>query len=68
MPRLSEHQQQLISTLANPLQPRQRDEFFARLNAELATLPVLGDGMLYRLAAELQKQMLDPPLLDGVDD
>jgi hypothetical protein len=32
---------------------------------ELAHLPVIDDGLLWRLAASLQRSMLDPPILDG---
>jgi hypothetical protein len=65
---LSESQRMLILSLARPLQRQQREEFLARLNAELANLPVVGDGMLYRLAAELQREFLDPPTLSGTDN
>jgi hypothetical protein len=65
---LNEQQQKLILSLARPLPRAMRDQFFARLSAEIAVLPVLGDGMLYRLAAGVQREMLDPPLLDGADE
>jgi hypothetical protein len=66
--RLNEEQQRLILTLARPLPRAMRDQFFQRVSAEIAVLPVLGDGMLYRLAAGVQRQMLDPPILDGADE
>jgi hypothetical protein len=65
MSRLTENQQRLILNLGAPLPRPTRDEFFRRIGVELAHLPVIDDGLLWRLAASLQRSMLDPPILDG---
>jgi hypothetical protein len=66
--RLTEEQQALILRLARPLPVQIREAFYQRLSAELVNLPAIGDGMLYRLAAKVQREMLAPPILDGADD
>jgi hypothetical protein len=43
--------------LSRPLPRHQRSEFFESLSE-------IGDGMLYRLAAGIQRSMVDYPLLD----
>jgi hypothetical protein len=69
MSRLSEAQQQAVLRLAQPLQRHQRGEFFRQVGVAIAALPApLGDGQVHRLAVDLQRRLLDPPLLDGTED
>jgi hypothetical protein len=51
MPRLTEEQQRLILALSYPLPSHQRNEFYRRVAVEIASLPTVGDGALYRLAS-----------------
>jgi hypothetical protein len=66
MPRLTEEQQRLILALSYPLPSHQRSEFYERIAAEIASLPEVGDGTLYRLAAGIQRSMVDYPLLNHI--
>jgi hypothetical protein len=60
-PRLTEEQQRLILTLSYPLPRHRRSEFLERIATEVAALPTVGDGALYRLASQIQKSMIDYP-------
>jgi hypothetical protein len=65
MPRLTEEQQQIILRLSYPLPPPQRNEFYRRVAVEIASLPEIGDGALYRLAVGVQRGLIDYPQASG---
>jgi hypothetical protein len=49
--------------LSRPLLPAQRTAFLEMLAAKLNGQRELGDGALYRLCRELQREVFDPPIL-----
>jgi hypothetical protein len=51
--------------LAQPLCPEDRSSFLAEVAAELRASPVVGDGLVNRIGAELQRKYLRPS--PGVD-
>jgi hypothetical protein len=62
--RLSDAQITCIMALARPLLPDQRNAFLEMVTAKLARCNgQVGDGVIYRLCRELQREML-VPLLD----
>ena len=63
MSRLSEAQQQTVLRLAQPLQRHQRGDYFRQIGIVIAGMPTIGDGELYRLCVQLQRQMLSSPSL-----
>jgi hypothetical protein len=65
---LTDQDQVQILNLARPLSPQQREIFFERVAAELGVLPVLGPGLVARVCAKIQRELIDPPLIDGVED
>jgi hypothetical protein len=60
---LDEDAQKTLLTLAAPLHPKQREHFFQRVASEPASLPMIGPGIVYKVAREAQKALLDPPAL-----
>jgi hypothetical protein len=63
MPQLSEAELSIIRTLAEPLEPRQRQKFVELVQAELATQTDIGPGIIFRISRACQKQVWDPPNL-----
>jgi hypothetical protein len=68
MSRLTESQQRIVLTLARPLQRPMRDCFFLEVARAIAGLSEIDDGVVHRVAAGLQRQYFDAPVLDGIDD
>jgi hypothetical protein len=62
---LSEAQQRIILTLANPLPRAVRDRFYLEVALAIMRLPEVDDGVVHRTAAALQRQYFDVPNLDG---
>jgi hypothetical protein len=60
---LSDSDLDAIMTACRPLQPRDRDQFLKDIAVELASLPMLGEGAVYRAIATVQKRHWDPPHL-----
>ena len=58
---LSDAQITTIMQLSRPLQPDQRIAFVELLAARLNGRHEIGDGQLYQLCRELQRELLDPP-------
>jgi hypothetical protein len=58
---LTSQQQELISSAGAALPPRDRQRFEQRVLEQLATAPEIGDGLVHRLAAQTQREMLVPP-------
>jgi hypothetical protein len=63
---LSDDQITTIMALARPLAPDQRTAFVELLITKLNGRREIGDGALYQLCRELQRELLIPPL--GTDD
>lgn len=59
---LSDSEITTIMGLARPLLPDQRIAFFEIIATKLRGHRDLGDGAIYRLCRELQREMLIPPL------
>ena len=61
---LSDAQLTTIMQLSRPLLPAQRIAFLEMLAAKLNGRGELGDGTLYQLCRELQRQHFSPPEFD----
>jgi hypothetical protein len=59
---LSDSQITAIMALARPLLPSQRTAFLEMLAGKLDGHGELGDGALYRICRELQRQVLGAPI------
>jgi hypothetical protein len=59
---LTDEQITTVMGLARPLLPDQRAAFLEMLATKLNGQRDLGDGALYRLCRELQRELFDPPL------
>jgi hypothetical protein len=62
---LSDSEIATIMQLARPLLPAQRVAFLEMLAARLNGQRELGDGAIYRLCRELQRQYFRPPQFDS---
>jgi hypothetical protein len=62
---LSDQSIALLLDLAKPLHPDQRSAFLESVAARLRDEPVLGDGIVSRIAKDLQRLYLKPPDLSG---
>ena len=58
---LSDSQITTVMQLARPLSPQQRSSFLELLAGKLNGQRELGDGELFRLCRELQREVYDPP-------
>jgi hypothetical protein len=58
---LSDAQLTTVMGLARPLLPAQRIAFLEMLASKLNGQHELGDGAIYRLCRELQRQYFEPP-------
>jgi hypothetical protein len=58
---LSDEQLTTIMQLSRPLQPAQRVAFFEMLVAKLNGRGEIGDGQLFQICRELQRQYFSPP-------
>jgi hypothetical protein len=61
---LTDEQITTIMQLTRPLQPEQRVVFFEMLAAKLRGRSDLGDGAIYRLCRDLQREVFDPPVIE----
>jgi hypothetical protein len=52
---LSDDEYNAVQAAAAPIHPRQRDAFLKALAEELTLHPVVGPGLVLRLAADLQR-------------
>jgi hypothetical protein len=62
---LTDVQISTVMALARPLSPHQRIAFLEMVAAKLNGQRELGDGAIYRLCRELQRQLFDPPTLQA---
>jgi hypothetical protein len=58
---LSDDELTAVMNACRPLQPRDRDQFLKDIAAELASLPMLGDGAVHRAIVSVQRRHFDPP-------
>jgi hypothetical protein len=63
MPKLSDHQQSIILTAAQPLALPLRQSFMKAVFQRLEGLTEIGDGTVARTCRELQREFFDPPNL-----
>ena len=52
----------LLHAAARPLAVQDRDAFLRDVAERLAALPHLGDGVVHRMCAEVQREHWDPPV------
>jgi hypothetical protein len=64
---LSDSELAAIMDACRPLQPCDRDRFLKDIAAELAALPMLGDGAVHRAIAVVQRRHFDPPDLRAAE-
>ena len=62
--RLTDSELEAVFTAARPLHPRDRDAFLQAIAAELATLPVVSDGPVQRVASAVQRLFSSLPAGD----
>lgn len=60
--KLSEDQMMTLLAASNPLPADVRAAFLEHCAQEIAALPEVGDGVLHRVVARVQKLYFDPPL------
>jgi hypothetical protein len=58
---LTDAELQAVMAACRPLQPRDRDLFLKDVAAEIAALPMCGDGAVHRIIREVQRRHYDPP-------
>jgi hypothetical protein len=66
--RLTDSELDAIMTACRPLEPARRDDFLRQVAASLQACHEIGDGVVYRVVAEVQRQHFDAPDLthDGM--
>jgi hypothetical protein len=55
----------IVLAAARPLAVQDRDAFLQEVAERLSSLPHLGDGIVHRVVAEIQRRHFDPPI--GID-
>ena len=60
---LSDEQLTAIMRAAAPLPPADRRPFLEEVTRELQSQPTIGDGVVGRVCAELQRAYLQPPMV-----
>lgn len=58
---LSDDEYQAVMQVAGPIHPQQRGAFLKALAEELERHPVVGPGVMFRAASELQKRFVIAP-------
>jgi len=58
---------EILYNVARPLQPPERAAFFRAVSLELASQPMLGDGVVHRIATAWRLRYWSPPEL-GPDE
>ena len=58
---LTDHELSAVQRAAAPIHPQQRDAFLKVLAIELERHPVVGPGLVHRLAGELQRPFVIAP-------
>ena len=66
MLKLTDSELEIAFAAARPLEVHERDAFLKEAAERLASLPERGDGFVFRICRELQRDFWDPPdLLQG---
>jgi hypothetical protein len=58
---LSDSELNIIFTAAHPLAVHERDPFLQEVAERLATIPERGDGIVFQICREVQREFWDPP-------
>jgi hypothetical protein len=58
---LSDDEYRAVEAAAGPVHPQQRSAFLQALAKELELHPIVGPGLVHRLAAELQRRFVIAP-------
>jgi hypothetical protein len=64
---LSDSALTIIFDAARPLQVADRDAFLQEVAERLSSLPHLGDGLVFQICREVQREHWDPPVGIEVD-
>jgi hypothetical protein len=59
---LTDAELDIVFAAARPLELAARDSFLKAIADRLATIPERGDGIVHRIAAEVQRDFWDPPV------
>jgi hypothetical protein len=58
---LSDSELDIVFAAARPLQVQDRDPFLRAVAERLSSLPHLGDGLVFQICREVQREHWDPP-------
>jgi hypothetical protein len=64
VPKLSSDQQDTLDRAASALHPADQATMRQRVLEQLAAAPEIGDGVVYRTCASVQRQLFKPPADD----
>jgi hypothetical protein len=59
---LSDSELDIVFAAARPLQVQDRDPFLRAVAERLSSLPHLGDGLVFQICREVQREHWDPPV------
>jgi hypothetical protein len=65
---LSNTELEILRSVAAPLQPAERAAFLKQVAIELASQPVLGDGVVHRVATQWRLRYWCPPEVEPPDE
>lgn len=66
--RLTDSELAAVMSAARPLDVAVRDAFLQEVATALAACPAIGEGVVYRVAAETQRRFFEPPNLSAARD
>jgi hypothetical protein len=59
---LTDFELQIVFAAAQPLAPKDRDAFLKDIAERLSSFPHLGDGLVFQICREVQREHWDPPV------
>jgi 3-hydroxyisobutyrate dehydrogenase-like beta-hydroxyacid dehydrogenase len=62
--RLTDEELTAVMAAARPIAVDRRDEFLRKVASELGRCGELGDGVVYRVIAQVQREHFEPPDLE----
>jgi hypothetical protein len=62
MLRLTDTELDIVMRAAHPLDVSRRDEFLQAVAERLATIPERGDGIVFQVCREIQRDFWEPPV------
>jgi hypothetical protein len=62
MLRLTDSEMDIIFAAAHPLAVQDRDPFLREVAERLSSLPHLGDGLVFQICREVQREHWNPPV------